>query len=235
MHRIRRAVIMAAGFGSRLRPLTDTTPKPLLRVGGQPMIENLIEALHANRIREIYIVVGYLKEQFLPLAQADPDITLIENPDYATANNISSLYYAREHLEEAVILDGDQLISDASILNPFFQRSCYCAIQRDGHTDEWLLTVEHDRITHCSRDGGEADSSGPACWELHSVSFWTKEDGARLRAQLEAEYPANNQIYWDDIPMFCYPQDYELGIRPIEADALVEIDSLADLEALNGH
>ena len=61
---IERAVIMAAGVGQRLRPVTLTTPKPLVRVRGQRMIDSIVEALHKNGIYEIYVVVGYLKEQF---------------------------------------------------------------------------------------------------------------------------------------------------------------------------
>ena len=65
---VKNAIIMAAGFGTRMRPLSLTTPKPLIEVGGQPMIESVIAALHQNGISEIYIVVVYLKDhyQYLP-------------------------------------------------------------------------------------------------------------------------------------------------------------------------
>lgn len=65
MHKVKKAIIMAAGFGSRLQPLTLTTPKPLIKVNGVRMIESVITGLEANGITEIYIVVGYLKEKFL--------------------------------------------------------------------------------------------------------------------------------------------------------------------------
>jgi CTP:phosphocholine cytidylyltransferase-like protein len=213
-----------------MQPLTLTTPKPLVSVGGVRMIDSIIAALHHNGIREIYVVVGYKKEQFAGLPRQYPGLTLLDNPDYDRANNISSLYYARAHLENAAILDADQLIRDPSILSPRFSRSGYCCRRVTGHTDEWLLTVDaQNTVTHCSRTGG---SDG---WELHSVSLWTAEDGRRLARQLEEEYiqHQNTQLYWDDVALFCHPADYDLTIRPMADDALTEIDSLAELAALD--
>lgn len=228
MAKAQRAIVMAAGLGQRMRPITDKTPKPLVPVQGQRMIDSIISALHQNGIFEIYVVVGYKKEQFLDLPRQYPGLRLIENPDYARANNISSLYYARQQLRDVVILDGDQIIRDPKILEPDFKRSCYCAIYTEGETSEWLLTVEDDLVTRCSRTGGKMG------WELHSVSFWTAEDGAKLRRHLEQDYPANRDVYWDDVALFLHPEDYRLGIRPVNRDALLEIDSVEELLAANG-
>ena len=230
MNQAKRAIIMAAGLGNRMRPITDTIPKPLVQVQGHRMIDTIITALHQNGIWEIYVVVGHLKEAFASLPAENPGLTLIENPDYLTCNNISSLYYARTHLEDVVILDGDQLIRDPEILNPRFERSGYCCIWRDGPTEEWVLTLDQNEIvTKCSRTGGDYG------WELHSVSFWSKEDGSRLCRQLEEEYieKKNTDIYWDDVALFCHPEDYQLGIRPIAPESLQEIDSVEELRAID--
>ena len=230
MNQAKRAIIMAAGLGNRMRPITNTIPKPLVQVQGHRMIDTILSALHQNGIWEIYVVVGHLKEAFASLPAENPGLTLIENPDYLTCNNISSLYYAREQLEDVVILDGDQLIRNPAILNPEFDHSGYCCIWRDEPTEEWVLTLDQNEIvTKCSRTGGDHG------WELHSVSFWSKEDGARLRHQLEEEYieKRNTDIYWDDVALFCHPEDYHLGIRPIAPESLQEIDSVEELRAID--
>ena len=151
MHKVQRAIIMAAGLGNRMRPVTLTTPKPLVKVNGIRMIDTVIEGLHQNGIYEIYVVVGYLKDQFMGLEQEYPGVRLIENPYYDTCNNISSLYVAREHIENAIILDGDQIIYNAEVLSSEFERSGYNSIWTDEETDEWLQTVENGIVTSCSR------------------------------------------------------------------------------------
>jgi len=225
MYKVKRAIIMAAGIGKRMQPLTFETPKPMIEVKGQRMIDSVIKALHKNGITEIYIVVGYLKEKFEPLLNDYEGITLIENPYYDTCNNISSLYVAREHLSDVIILDGDQIIYNPDILQPEFERSGYNAIWTDGDTDEWLLTVENDIVTHCSRTGGKKG------WQLYSVSRWSAEDGARLKKHIETEFEQkkNRQIYWDDVAIFCYPKDYTLGIRPMQQGDILEIDAIGEL------
>lgn len=226
MNQVKRAIIMAAGNGNRLQPVTNNTPKPLIKVNGKRMIESIIDALYANGITEIHIVVGYLKEQFSYLNEKYTGLHFIENPYYTECNNISSLYMAREYLEDVIILDGDQIINDANTLSPEFERSGYNAVFTDTHTNEWLMTLDGNGVvTACSRCGGERG------YILYSVSRWSSEDGRKLRAHLEREFieNKNTQIYWDDVAMFCYPDEYVLGIREMKKGDVIEIDTLSEL------
>lgn len=229
MNDVKRAIIMAAGTGIRMHPVTFDTPKPLVKVNGVRMIDTVIQALCKNGITEIYVVVGYKKETFQALRTDYPFITLIDNPYYDSCNNIASLYVAREHLENSIILDGDQIIYNPEILNSKFERSGYNAVWTDEPTDEWLMTVNGGIVTHCSRTGGDCG------WQLFSISRWTEEDGKKLKHHLELEFEEkqNHQIYWDDVVMFCYPQEYTLGIYPMDRGDLVELDSLSELAALD--
>ena len=91
------------------------------------------------------------------------------------------------------------------------------------------MQVENGIVTGCSRNGGEHG------WQLYSVSRWSAEDGKKLRKYLETEFleKKNRQIYWDDVAMFCYPEEFRLGIREMNAEDVVEIDDLKELAAID--
>lgn len=225
MPRIERAIIMAAGFGSRLLPYTQKQAKPLLEVKGKRMIDSILAALRANGIEEIYVVVGYLKEQFADIQ----GVTLIENPYYANCNNISSLYVAREKAHNCIILDGDQLIFDPHILTPEYTRSAYHASWTEEETKEWLLTCnEKLEIISCSRTGGKHG------YQLFSISRWSEEDGKKLAHYVEKVFieEKKTQLYWDDVALFCYPEAFHLGVIPMSKKAVLEIDSAQEYEEI---
>ena len=226
---VKRAVIMAAGVGKRMHPITLKTPKPLIRVNGVRIIDTVIRGLRDNGITEIYVVVGYLKEQFRELEVDYPGLKLIDNPYYETCNNIASLYVARDYIESSIILEGDLIVYNSGILKPGFGRSGYNVVWCEAWTKEWLLKVDNDVITNCSRKGGSCG------WQLFGISRWTPEDGKRLKRHLEIEFEEkkNYQIYWDDVAIFCYPQEYRLGIYKMKDGDVVEVDSVNELAALD--
>ena len=229
MHMVERAIIIAAGMGKRMHPVTLDTPKPLVDVNGVRIIDTIIHGLQKNGITEIYVVVGYLKEKFRCLKTEYPGLALVANPYYAVCNNVSSLYVVRDHLRNAMILDGDQIIYNAEALAPDFERSGYNSVWVDESTDEWLQTVENGVVTSCSRTGGKHG------WKLYGISRWNAADGEKLKMHVELEFAMkqNRQIYWDDIVMFCHSNEYELGVRPMQTGDVVEIDSLQELASLD--
>ena len=220
---------MAAGKGVRLNPVTLDTPKSLIKVNGIRIIDSVIQGLHNNGIKEIYIVAGYLKEQFYDLLNEYEGIHILENPRYETWNNIFSLYVARDYIEDSIILDGDQFIYNDSILSPEFEKSGYNAVWTDSKTDEWLMQVENEKVVSCSRTGGAKG------WQLYSISRWTSCDGKKLKANLELEFERNKRkdIYWDDVVMFCHFDEYDLGITPMKRSDIKEIDSIYELAEID--
>ena len=228
MNKVSRAIIMCAGLGKRMQPITLDTPKPLVKVNGVPMVETVINGLHEKDIYEIHIVVGYLAEQFAYLAEKYEGIDIISNPLYAECNNISSLYFARNYIGEAIILDGDQIILNSECLKTEYEKSGYSAVWTDDITEEWLMEVEDNTVKACSRTGGEHG------WQLYSISRWTKEDGLKLKKYVEEEFESGNrQIYWDDVAMFCHFDQFDLGIVPMSKGDILEIDSIEELIAID--
>jgi len=90
------------------------------------------------------------------------------------------------------------------------------------------MEVKNGVVTFCSRTGG---SHG---WQLYSISRWSKEDGIRLKRHVEEQFESGNtDIYWDDVVMFCYPEQYTLGIREMKASDIIEIDNLKELAMID--
>ena len=111
-----KAVILAAGTASRLRPLTEHTPKCLLKVNGKTLLERTLDNFVANGITDFLIVTGYLKEMiqaFVTYKFPSLNIQLVTNKDFATTNNIYSLFLAEEYAngEDFILSDSDILFS----------------------------------------------------------------------------------------------------------------------------
>ena len=224
MYTASRAIILAAGIGSRLLPLSVTTPKPLIKVHGVPMIETMIDGFIKNNIKEIFIVVGHLSEQFdYLICKYKPYIKFVDNPNYMNHNNISSLYFARSFIKNAVICDGDMVLRNPTILQPDFEFSGYLSTWAD-ETREWLQSVDSNDFVKETSDRG-----GKNGWQLFSVSFWNEPDGERLKAHLEELYDENPHIFWDHIPLFLKKDEYKLRIRRINTGDLIEIDTALEL------
>lgn len=116
----KRAIILAAGFGMRMVPINTEMPKGLLEVNGEPLIERIIKQLHEVGIKEIYVVVGFMKERYEYLID-EYGVELVVNADYAVKNNLHSVYLVKEHLENAYIVPCD-IWCDR---NPFHQHELY--------------------------------------------------------------------------------------------------------------
>lgn len=221
------AIIVAAGKGERMRPLTLTTPKPLIQVRGISMIETVIAGLRRRGVQKIYVVVGYLKEKFQTLAQKYPQVTLIENTECTYKNNISSIHAVAELMgkTDCIMCDGDLYVSDPSIFDVQSAYSCGFGKLYEGQTDEWVYHQKNGRVT----------SIGPGGCNEHTmagITFLKKEDAKIIAdAVLEAyQYPGHEQLFWDNI-LDQNLDKIHLIINPVQENQIVELDSVAELQA----
>ncbi len=181
-YRCKRAVFIAAGFGTRLVPITFNTPKPLVRVHGVRIIDRLIDACLEAGINEIIIVRGYLGELFDQLLYKYPMIKFLENPVYNEANNISSSLVARYMLSNAYVFEADLLISNPKIIKKYHYTSDFLAIKKT-RSDDWCFRVK-DGIIQQEMVGGEGDD----IWQMVGISYWNDADGHKLSQDIQDVY-----------------------------------------------
>jgi CTP:phosphocholine cytidylyltransferase-like protein len=226
-YRAKRAIFIAAGFGARLVPITFNTPKPLVRVHGIRMIDTLIDACLEAGINEIYIVRGYLSEQFDQLLYKYPMIRFLENPLYGEANNISSALVARHLLSNAYVFEADLFISNPQIIKKYHYTSNFLAIKKE-RTDDWCFDVK-DGIIVEEKVGGEN------CWQMVGISYWNEVDGNRLSQDIADVYatPGGKERYWEQVPLVYRKQNYEVEVRKCFDTDIVEIDTFRELKAID--
>ncbi len=226
-YKVKKAIFIAAGFGSRLVPITLNTPKPLVRVNGVRMIDTLLDAVLAAGIDEIYIVRGYLGEQFDQLLSKYPTIKFIENPLYNEANNISSTLLSRHLMQNAYVLEADLFLSNPDIIEKYQYTSNYLGVPTD-YTDDWCFETKNKVITKVKIGGND-------CHHMFGISYWNEEAGAKLYDDIQKVYdmPGGKERYWDQVPLEYCKDNYTVEVRECTFDDIVEIDSFADLKKID--
>ena len=166
-YKVKRAILIAAGLGSRLIPITLNTPKPLIRVKGKRIIDSLLDALIEVGIEEIYIVRGYLGEQFDSLLYKYPNLKFITNDKFNEANNISSVVLAKDYLQNAYIVESDLLLHNKKLIKKYQYSSNYLGIPVESSND-WCLHTTNKVISKVS-------IGGQNCFQMVGISYWTEK------------------------------------------------------------
>lgn len=223
------AIILAAGMGSRLRPVTDEMPKPLVKVKGCPMLETLIDGLQAAQVGHIFVVTGYRREKFSYLEEKYREVKLIFNEEYADKNNISSLKAVGDILgsTDCYICEADLYIRDKSIFHIPVNQSGYFGKMVSGRSEDWVFDVENDRITGIHKGGEDA-------YNMVGLSYFLKEDATKIRKAIEKTYreEGHGNLFWDEV-VDRNLKDVDLRIYPITGTEVCEIDTIQELAELD--
>lgn len=226
-YRVKRAIFLAAGFGSRMIPLTFNTPKPLIKVHGKPMIEYLLDAVVKAKIEEIYVVVGYLGEYFEVLSKKYKNIHLIQNDMFNDANNISSALVAKDYLQNAYVLESDLVLYNLDLIQKYEYQSCFLG-KYVKRTDDWCFTVKKDVIV-------EEKVGGTNCYHMYGISYYDEKDGKQLANDIEEVFnmPGGKEKYWEQVPLVYKKKNYEVHIKPCKEGDIIEIDSFKELKEID--
>lgn len=194
-YRVSNAIIIAAGFGSRFVPLTYETPKGLLEVFGERMIERQIKQLHEVGIYNITIMVGYLKEKFDYLIDKY-GVKLIYNPEYSNKNTLATLYRCRHLLDNTYILSSDNWIRE-NIYHAYEPDAWYSSVYMEGETSEWCLrTDKKGRITNVVVGGRDS-------YVMYGPVYFDRAFSQKFVPLLEEYYnrPGTESFYWEQVLM----------------------------------
>ena len=226
-YRVKRAIFLAAGFGSRMVPITLNTPKPLVLVHGKRIIETLLDAVVKAGIEEIYIVRGYLGEQFEVLLHKYPNIKFIDNVKYNEANNISSAYLAKDLLENAYVLESDLYLSNSNLIQKYQYSSNFLGIPVE-RTEDWCVEVKNNIIVN-------EQIGGVNCYQMMGISYYNVEDGKKLAKDIEEVYlsPGGKEKYWEQVQLDVKKHNYKIAIRECNFEDIIEIDTFNELKQID--
>lgn len=227
-HKITNAVILAAGTSSRFVPLNFETPKGLLPVKGEPLIERQIRQLREKGIEDICIVVGYMKEKFEYL-KAKYGVTLISAEDFETRNNYASVYAARQYLKNTIVTSSDLYFSH-NIFQTYADDSYYCTVYMNGKTAErGIATDEDDKIVNTFY--------GDRCydiWVTLGYAFFSERFSRTMIKLIEEHYlnEESSGLFWADIQDRHLKELYMYAKRCHE-NTIYEFDSLEELRGFD--
>lgn len=226
-YRVKRAIFLAAGFGSRLVPITLNTPKPMVLVNGKRIIETLLDAVVKAEIEEIYIVTGYLSEQFEILKKKYPQIKFIENNMYNEANNISSAYLVRNLIKNAYVLESDLYLYNTKLIRKYEYHSNFLGYYVD-RSDDWCIEVKNGIIT-------KEKIGGINCYQMVGISYYDENDGQNIEKDMEEVFnsPGGKEKYWEQVILDICKKNYNIYLRECQKEDIIEIDTFNELKTID--
>lgn len=220
-----KAVILAAGLGSRLRPITDEVPKCMVPVNGIRIIDKQIDNLLVNGVEDIYVVDGYKAEILAKhLKEVYPQVHIISNPRYAETNNMYSLFLAAPYARgEDFLLMNSDVYYDADIIKGILEgeNQSKIACDKSGYLEESMkITLEDDKVNHISKKIAEQEHYAVSI-DVYRIS---SEDSKILFREIEdtiiarKDYNSWTEVAFDNIFKDTHFIPYVIGSRWFEID-----------------
>lgn len=192
-YKVDNAIIMAAGRSRRCMPLSNYLPKGLFEIKGDTMVERQIKQMHDAGIKQIIIVVGYLKEKYYEMAKKYPELIVIDNEEWQEKNNISSLYAAKDYIKNSYICCSDNWFAH-NVYRDYVYDSYYAA----KYSDEF---INEDCVKAFDKNGymREVKRGGEKSWYIIGESFWRKDFSDTFKDLMVKEYydPEMKYMLWD--------------------------------------
>ncbi|GET09176.1 hypothetical protein SY111_18000 [Ligilactobacillus agilis] len=227
-YRVKRAVVMGAGFGSRMMPATKDRPKPMVTVNGKRIIETLLDAMVAVGITDITIVRGYQKEKYDELLVKYPFLNLVDNDDYATTNNISSVMKVLDKIEGGIYLcEADLYITNPDVITKY-QYTSNILGSYSLETDDWSFRMQDGHIV-------DYQQGNTYCYNYYGISYWTADDCTKLRNDWSEIYATDEgkDVFWEIVPLKLRKEKYQVEIRECQKSDIMEIDNYYELATLD--
>lgn len=219
----KNAIILAAGFGMRMVPINLSTPKALLEVNGEPLIERTIKQLHEVGVKDITIVVGFMKESFDYLID-EYGVDLVVNPEYAAKNNLSSLALVADRISNTYIVPSD-IWCDRNPFNSHEMYSWYMVSDIVDNESDVRVNRKMELVKVGERDGGNA---------MVGITYLLEEDAKAIRERIGKLNSSgkHDEDFWE-IALY-KGEKMVIPARVVHASNVVEINTYEQLRELDG-
>lgn len=228
-YRVKKAIILAAGFGSRMMPATKERPKPMVTVNGKRIIETLLDSLVQVGIKDITIIRGYKGQRFNELLSNYPFVKFINNENFDKYNNISSAVLAKNtFIDGAYLCEADLYISNPDVITKY-QYTSNILGSWSLETDDWSFKLDpYGHIINYQK-------GNTYCWNYYGISYWTAEDCKKLNYDWDKYFSSKNgkDIFWEQVPLQLDSKNYQVEVRPCKKSDIIEIDNYYELAQLD--
>lgn len=242
-----QAIILAAGFGNRLRPITENIPKPLVEINGTPLLLNTLNLLSKYTINEVIIVVGHMKEKIIEKVghkYKNMSIVYVENPIYDKTNNVYSMYLTKNYINDDVIMLEGDLFFNQNLLDVVMQGQADCNILVSPYDktimDGTVVRVDSENNVKALITKRDQEEGFDYANTMKTVNVYTFKKNFMVdkffpAIELYIKTQDTNSYYELVLGSLIYYQNSNIKAIPIEATEWCEIDDLEDLKRAQIH